>query len=308
MIPVPRVPRRIAGWPGRWWSVARQALGKGLEALIPQRLEVEDSDPGTSGLQEVDIDLVVPNRSQPRRHFDEEKLQELGESIKARGMLQPLVVREVDGGFEIVAGERRWRAARMVGLEKVPVIVGDYTDKEVMEVALIENLQREDLNPIEEAEAFRRLIEEFSLTQEEVARAVGKGRATIANSLRLLSLVPDVRQLVADGKLSAGHAKVLASLSDTGQREYAMRVLAEGLSVRQLEELVSGETKKSRRNRTRSVASSPPPELRAVAERLQEALGTKVTIKAKDEKYSQGKIEVEFYSVEDLDRILDLLG
>ena len=288
--------------------MARQALGKGLEALIPQRLEVEDSDPGTSGLQEVDIDLVVPNRSQPRRHFDEEKLQELGESIKARGMLQPLVVREVDGGFEIVAGERRWRAARMVGLEKVPVIVGDYTDKEVMEVALIENLQREDLNPIEEAEAFRRLIEEFSLTQEEVARAVGKGRATIANSLRLLSLVPDVRQLVADGKLSAGHAKVLASLSDTGQREYAMRVLAEGLSVRQLEELVSGETKKSRRNRTRSAASSPPPELRAVAERLQEALGTKVTIKAKDEKYSQGKIEVEFYSVEDLDRILDLLG
>lgn len=285
--------------------MARQALGKGLHALIPQRHE-ESGEVGST-LQEVEIHRVFPNRSQPRRSFDEEKLRELADSIKMRGMLQPLLVRRVGDRYEIVAGERRWRAAEMAGLDRVPVLVGTYSDKEVMELALIENLQREDLNPIEEAEAFRRLIEEFSLTQEEVARAVGKGRATIANSLRLLSLAQDVKQLVADGKLSAGHAKVLASLSDGRQREYAMRVLAEGLSVRQLEELVGGRGRvEKRRRRAKNAAAYQPPELKALEERLQMVFGTKVTIKPKDAKCSRGRIEVEFYSEEDLNRILEL--
>lgn len=282
--------------------MARRALGRGLEALIP-------SQPVRSGstLSEVPLEQVFPNGSQPRRSFDEEKLKELAESIRQKGMLQPLLVRPAGDKFEIVAGERRWRAAQLAGLERVPVIIGQYSDREVMELALIENLQREDLNPIEEAEAFRRLIEEFGMTQEEVAKAVGKARATIANSLRLLSLVPDVRNLVAEGKLTAGHAKVLASLSEAKQREYAVKVLAEGLSVRQLEELVSGKGKAEKRSvaRQKKVNVLSIPELRAVQERLQAALGTKVTIKPKDAQGNKGCIEVEFYSEEDLNRILE---
>ncbi len=284
--------------------MARQVLGKGLHALIPQR-PPEDKREGT-GLQQVDISAVKPNQAQPRRSFDEGKMQELAESIKSRGMLQPLLVRALDDHFEIVAGERRWRAAQMAGLEMVPVLVGDYSDKEVMELALIENLQREDLNPIEEAEAFRRLIEEFSLTQEEVAKAVGKGRATIANSLRLLSLAQDVKRLVADGKLSAGHAKVLASLSENRQREYSMRVLSEGMSVRQLEELVNGHERTEKRKRRVKRTDARMPELRVVEEKLQMVFGTKVTIKSKDAACSKGRIEVEFYSEDDLNRILEL--
>lgn len=282
--------------------MARRALGRGLEALIPTQAEKS-----SSSLTEVPLHQVIPNESQPRRTFDEERLGELAESIRQKGLLQPLLVRPVGDKYEIVAGERRWRAAKMAGLERVPVIIGEYSDREVMELALIENLQREDLNPIEEAEAFRRLIEEFGMTQEEVARAVGKARATIANSLRLLSLAPDVRDLVAEGKLTAGHAKVLASLSETKQRELAIKVLADSLSVRQLEELVSGKkdrTEKRRRGRQKRGIVDVP-ELQAIQERLQAALGTKVTIKPKDAKGSVGCIEVEFYSEEDLNRILE---
>lgn len=280
----------------------RRALGKGLEALIPSQPEKAGST-----LTEVPLQQVFPNQSQPRRSFDQEKLTELAESIRQKGMLQPLLVRPVGEKYEIVAGERRWRAAQIAGLEQVPVIVGHYSDREVMELALIENLQREDLNPIEEAEAFRRLIEEFAMTQEEVAKAVGKARATVANSLRLLSLARDVRDLVAEGKLTAGHAKVLASLSEGKQREYAIRVLSEGLSVRQLEELVSGKGKAEKHHRTtqKRLTVVTVPELRAVEERLQTALGTKVTIKPKDAEGRKGCIEVEFYSEEDLNRILE---
>lgn len=280
--------------------MSRQALGRGLKALIPQA-EAERGEE----IKHIPVEAVEPNPYQPRRHFDEEGLAELAASIKEKGVLQPITVREKNGTFELVAGERRWRAAQIAGLSEIPAVVRELADREVMEIALIENLQREDLNPIEEAEAYAVLMEEFSLTQEEVAQAVGKGRPTVANRLRLLRLPDVVKGWIAEGRLSAGHAKILVVMDGQLAEELARRCVEEGWSVRQLEEYLETDQGKRRKARRFRASGASSPIIREVEERLQQVLATKVRIKDRDGK---GRIEVEYYSTEELNRILDVIG
>ncbi|MGI6566110.1 MAG: ParB/RepB/Spo0J family partition protein [Limnochordia bacterium] len=280
--------------------MSRQALGRGLKALIPQA-EAERGEE----IKHIPVEAVEPNPYQPRRHFDEEGLAELAASIKEKGVLQPITVREKNGTFELVAGERRWRAAQIAGLSEIPAVVRELADREVMEIALIENLQREDLNPIEEAEAYAVLMEEFSLTQEEVAQAVGKGRPTVANRLRLLRLPDVVKGWIAEGRLSAGHAKILVVMDGQLAEELARRCVEEGWSVRQLEEYLETDQGKRRKARRFRASGASSPVIREVEERLQQVLATKVRIKDRDGK---GRIEVEYYSTEELNRILDVIG
>ena len=221
----------------------RQALGRGLKALIPQAEESRGDE-----IRQIPVSAIQPNPYQPRRDFDEEGLQELAGSISEKGVLQPITVRDIDQGFQLVAGERRWRAAQIAGLREIPALIRELSDREVMEIALIENLQREDLNPIEEAEAYQVLMREFELTQEQVAKAVGKGRPTIANRLRLLRLPEIVRRWVSGGELSPGHAKVLLMLDEERAIELGRRSVDEGWSVRQLEEYL--QTKKTKTARS----------------------------------------------------------
>lgn len=277
--------------------MGKQRLGKGLRALIPEAEEAI----GRGGTQEIPLSEIMPNPFQPRRVFDEEKLEQLADSIKQHGLLEPIVVRRVEQGYELVVGERRWRAAGLAGLSSISAIVRDYDDQEMAQLALIENLQRENLNPIEEAEGFKRLIDEFGLTQEQVAQAVGRKRPSIANALRLLGLDAQTRRMVESGQLSAGHAKVLLSVEAVGLRQrLAERVVREELSVRQLERLV-----KARSSVPRRTAKKANPEIVRLQDELQRSLGTKVTIG-----YSKGrgKIEIEYYSDEELERILEHLG
>jgi ParB family chromosome partitioning protein len=271
-----------------------------LKALIPQA-EAERGEE----IKHIPVEAVEPNPYQPRRHFDEEGLAELAASIKEKGVLQPITVREKNGTFELVAGERRWRAAQIAGLSEIPAVVRELADREVMEIALIENLQREDLNPIEEAEAYAVLMEEFSLTQEEVAQAVGKGRPTVANRLRLLRLPDVVKGWIAEGRLSAGHAKILVVMDGQLAEELARRCVEEGWSVRQLEEYLETDQGKRRKARRFRASGASSPVIREVEERLQQVLATKVRIKDRDGK---GRIEVEYYSTEELNRILDVIG
>lgn len=278
----------------------RQALGRGLKALIPQAEESRGDE-----IRQIPVGSIQPNPYQPRREFDEEGLQELAGSIREKGVLQPITVRDTDQGFELVAGERRWRAAQIAGLREIPALVRGLSDREVMEIALIENLQREDLNPIEEAEAYQVLMREFGLTQEEVAKAVGKGRPTIANRLRLLRLPDVVRQWVGGGKLSPGHAKVLLMLNEEGAIELGRRSVDEGWSVRQLEEYLQTKKTKAIRSRKSPKLTQQSPLLREVEERLEGVLGTKVKIKDREGK---GRIEVEYYSTEELNRILETIA
>ncbi|MDO9209879.1 MAG: ParB/RepB/Spo0J family partition protein [Deltaproteobacteria bacterium] len=278
--------------------VARQALGKGLGALIPEKppLELEGKKVfGTCGIEE-----IKPNPFQPRKAFGDEKLQELVGSIQEKGILQPLVVRRKGSGYELIAGERRWRAAQKAGMKEVPIIIKDVPESELLELSLIENLQRENLNPIDEAEAFKRLMDQFHFTQEEISKRVGKDRTTITNAIRLLKLPPDIKQSLADGAISMGHARAFLSLDGSEKQRLALKkVLAGGLSVRQTENLV-------KRLRVRSYPSiqKKNQEWNPLVEELQRALGTKVKIIAKGKR---GKIEIEFYSHEELDRIIDLL-
>jgi ParB family chromosome partitioning protein len=278
----------------------RQALGRGLKALIPQAEESRGDE-----IRQIPVSAIQPNPYQPRRDFDEEGLQELAGSISEKGVLQPITVRDMDQGFQLVAGERRWRAAQIAGLREIPALIRELSDREVMEIALIENLQREDLNPIEEAEAYQVLMREFELTQEQVAKAVGKGRPTIANRLRLLRLPEIVRRWVSGGELSPGHAKVLLMLDEERAIELGRRSVDEGWSVRQLEEyLQTKKTETARSTRSpRLVQESPL--LREVEERLEGVLGTKVKIK---DRQGKGKIEVEYYSTEELNRILETIA
>ncbi|HHV61178.1 MAG TPA: ParB/RepB/Spo0J family partition protein [Firmicutes bacterium] len=286
--------------------MAKGGLGKGLRALIPDtNLE------GDEGVVEVGVDLLSPNPYQPRRDFDPEKLRELGESIKLHGIVQPLIVRRTGEGYQIVAGERRWRAARQAGLEKVPVIVRDVDDKAMIQIALIENLQRQDLNPIEEAEAYRRLIVEFSFTQEQLADMLGRSRPVIANAMRLLNLPADIQQSVSRETISVGHARALLALPDEAlQRSVCEKVIREGLSVRETEELVkklisgSGNVSRETSSRVRRKMRHTDPNLLDIEDRLKHALGTQVRILPGKKK---GKIEIEFYSEEDLERILALV-
>lgn len=280
--------------------MSRQALGRGLKALIPQAEDAKGEE-----IRQIPVSAVEPNPYQPRRSFDQENLRELAASIKEKGVLQPVTVREKGEIFELVAGERRWRAAQVAGLSEIPAVVRELSDREVMEIALIENLQREDLNPIEEAEAYQVLMREFQLTQEEVAKAVGKGRPTVANRLRLLRLPEAVRGWVAGGQLSAGHAKILVMMDEERAIELARRCVERGWSVRQLEEFLQDASAKPRRQKADRPLERQDPLLRDVEERLQGVLGTKVRIK---DKKGKGKIEVDYYSTEELNRILEVIA
>lgn len=276
--------------------MSRVALGKGLRALIPE--SVQEELPNASRMEEIDIDQISSNPYQPRMYFDQEKLEELAESIKEHGILEPLILRKTGSDYQIVAGERRWRAAKLAGLTSVPAIVRDLEEKQMMQIALVENLQREDLNVIEEAEGYQRLIREFALTQEEVALAVGKKRSSITNVLRLLNLEDRIKEMVIEGVLSPGHAKVLLSVSNSGYRlRLAERVVREQLSVRQLERLIKAPIKKPKKPLV-------DPEIEALQDDLQRVLGTKVSIAYKEGK---GKIEIQYFSDEEFERILELI-
>jgi ParB family transcriptional regulator, chromosome partitioning protein len=284
----------------------RPALGRGLSALIPDRsipasaAEPPRRDPSRPA--EVDLDLLTPNPRQPRMQIDENRLEELAQSIRTNGVIQPILVRRAGDRYEIVAGERRWRAAQRAGLLKVPVITRDVPDDDLLQIALIENIQRENLNPIEEAQAYRRLSDEFHHSQEAIADAVGKDRATVANYMRLLRLPVEVRNEVASGALTMGHARALLSLPDEpAQRRVAREVVARGLSVREAEALV--------RRETAPAAPPPPPRrpdpnTRAAEEQLKLALGTRVRIVRKG---AAGRIEIDFTSEDELQRIYEVI-
>lgn len=279
----------------------KTALGKGLGALIPEKGKTE-------GILELDINIIVPNEYQPRRVFKDDTLQELASSIKEKGVIQPVIVRKsTDNKFKLIAGERRWRAAKMVGLTKLPAIVKDVAPAEVLELALIENIQREDLNPLEAAEAFQRLIKDFNLTHDKLSREVGKNRATVTNYLRILKLPSDIKKWIAEGSLSIGHAKALLQIEDTRvQIDAARKIIQKGLSVRGAETL----SKKVSQERV-ALASSckshawKDPQIALLEERLRQGLGTKVHLFHKGKK--GGKIEIEYYSLDELDRLLEIL-
>ncbi len=284
---------------GRKIAVQKKGLGKGLSALIPGIDTTRDS----SNLQ-VEVDRISPNPLQPRRSFDEAKIEELAVSVREQGIIQPLVVRRVGEGYELIAGERRLRAAMKAGLKEVPVVVKEASDSETLQMALIENLQREDLNPIEEATAYQRLQEEFELSQEEIARKVGKSRPAVANSMRLLLLPKEVQQEVAEGKLLAGQARALLGLeNETLILAAAREVIAKGLSTRETERM-AGRFKSSRKRRR--AAPIADPDLRSLVERLQRSLGTKVRLLHRASS-GRGKVEVEYYSLADLERIIQMM-
>lgn len=295
--------------------VARKSgLGKGLDTLIPNQTKRKSEE---KARQEVVVEKVVkkeevmvkvteiePNREQPRKNFDEDALLELAESIKQFGVIQPLIVQKKGSLYEIIAGERRWRAAKLAGLKEVPVIVKNYTDQEVVEISLIENIQRENLNPIEEAQAFKRLLEEFHLKQDELAERVSKSRTAVTNSMRLLKLDSRVQQMLVDDMISSGHARALLGTEDKElQYTLATRVFDEKLSVRETEKLVKGLQKEKPRKREPDHKNDFI--YKEIEEKIRSILGTKVSIQRKDEQ--KGKIEIEYFSNEELERIMDLL-
>lgn len=275
------------------------ALGKGLSALIPEKSNRKNEE----GVFLVKTATISDSSQQPRSNYDSEKLNQLKESIKENGMLQPILVRPTDKGFEVVAGERRLKAARALGLEDIPVVVKNISDKESLVLALIENIQREELNPIEEAKAFEKLMKDFSFSQEDVAASVGKDRATISNALRLLSLPAFVQTALMDGVVSMGQARTLIGIaSERETRKIFDEIVQGGLSVREVEKLVMGTAKKeSRRAKTQQRKSH---EILMLEESLQKVFGTKVEVQAKKEK---GKIIIDYYSLSDLERILNYL-
>lgn len=290
---------------------AKRGLGKGLNALIPQNFQEEIFEKDKRGKDEdrivsmINIDEIKPNINQPRKYFDKEKLGDLEESIRRHGIIQPIIVRKLENGYEIVAGERRWRAAKNGDIKEIPCIIKDLDREKLMEISLIENLQREDLNEIEEALAYKRLNEEFSMTQEKIGKAVGKSRPYIANTLRLLNLDKEVIDMVVEGRISGGHGRTLLRLEDSNiQKKVALRVVDEVLTVRETEKLVSEMLDRTKKmSRARKIAKDS--NLIYVEERLKEILGTKVSV-VKGKK--KGKIEIEYYNDDDLDRIFDFLN
>lgn len=309
--------------------MAKKGLGKGLGAIFGEdvisREEEEHkiresarkkgtSDPGntaqedgTPGEQMVKVALIEPNQSQPRKKFDQEQMEELAESIKLHGVLQPLLVQKKDGLYEIIAGERRWRAAKLAGLKEVPVVIRQYTPQESMEVALIENLQREDLNPIEEAKAYQRLIQEFGLKQEEIAAKVAKNRTTITNAMRLLKLDEGIQNMVIENAISSGHARALLGLEDPEmQLKAAKMIMEDKLSVRETERLVKrlireAEEKDKPKKQEKNINFI----YQNLEERMKTVMGTKVTIHNKDK--NKGRIEIEYYSEAELERIVEMI-
>jgi len=280
----------------------RPALGKGLSALIPDAPE-----PVRPGVLEVDVDRLVPNEQQPRLQMDDTKLDELAASIKANGIIQPILVRRAGDRYHIIAGERRWRAAQRAGLHSVPVVVREVSagDKQILELALIENLQREGLNPIDEALAYQRLASDFSLTQDQIAAAVGKDRSSVANFMRLLKLPEEVRGDLASGALSTGHARALLALTDAAaQRQAAREVIARGLSVRETEGFVKRLSAQPAQSKRQAKEVAKDVHTRAAEDRMRFALGTKVQITRRG---SAGRIEIEFGSENELNRLFEYI-
>lgn len=298
-------------------AVRGKGLGRGLDSLIPNTVGVNESKNNEGGKEEkkeqektsevlVKITMVEPNREQPRKNFDEDSLLELAESIKQFGLLQPILVQDRKSYYEIIAGERRWRAAKIAGLKEVPVIIKDLTDQEIVEISLIENIQREDLNPIEEALAYKRLLTEFHLKQDEVAERVSKSRTAVTNSMRLLKLCEEVQQMIIDDMISTGHARALISIEDAEQQyTIAQKIFDEKLSVRDVEKLVKNLNTPPKQKKTIQIDKALQIIYQDVEEKLKQALGTKVLISSKGE--GSGKLEIEFYSHDDLEKITDKL-
>ena len=300
----------------------KKGLGRGLESLFAlydeesnenitnQNVNQNSNQPANTkreqegNVTELDINKIYPNPNQPRKHFDEEALQELASSIKTHGVIQPLVVnREADGRYMIIAGERRWRASNMAGLQKVPVVIKNYTEKQIKEISIIENLQREDLNPIEAARAIKQLMDEYNLTQEAVADRIGKSRPSVANTLRLLSLYPDVVKMIEDGRLSSGHARSLVVVDDTTQQLKLAKQAADGkMSVRDLEKAVKNYLNPPKHASAKTNEQSL--ELKELINEMQRVFATKVSAIGNDNK---GRIYIDYYSRDDLDRLADMI-
>ena len=291
----------------------KNALGKGLANLFSEEAIEEENEvvvkevivkePSDTMLK---ITEVEPNRNQPRKNFDEDLLQELADSIKQYGIIQPLIVQKREDYYEIIAGERRWRAAKIAGLKEVPVIIKDYTDREIVEIALIENIQRADLNPIEEAQAYQRLIKEYNLKQDEVAEKVSKSRATITNSMRLLKLDDRVKQMLIDEMITSGHARALLGIEDKElQYTIAMRVFDEKMSVRDIEKIIKDMSKPTSEKKT-EIDEAVILAYKNLEDKIKNIIGSKVVIKNKDN--NKGKIEIDYYSQEELERIVDMIA
>ena len=296
--------------------MAARGLGKGLDSLIPKAIgdtsdkkdtiSVQDEKKANDSEQVIKITMIEPNREQPRKNFDEDALQELADSIKQFGLIQPILVQDRKDHYEIIAGERRWRAAKIAGLKEVPVIIRDLTEQEIVEISLIENIQRENLNPIEEAQAFKKLLTEFNLKQDEVAERVSKSRTAVTNSMRLLKLCDEVQQMVIDEMISTGHARALLSIEDTEQQyTVAQKIFDVKWSVRDVATVVKNlnkpKTEKVKAEKNKSLESI----YQDMAEKMKESLGTKVNIVSKEN--GSGKIEIEFFSHDDFDRLKEIL-
>lgn len=294
--------------------MAVRGLGKGLDSLIPNTMnevkskkEVKETITDTikGPVTNVKITMVEPNKKQPRKTFNEDSLQELADSIKLHGVIEPLIVQDRKDHYEIIAGERRWRASKKAGLKEVPVIIKNYTEKEIVEISLIENIQREDLNPIEEALAYKALLEEFNLKQDEVAERVSKSRAAVTNSLRLLKLCEPVQQMVIDDMLTTGHARALIGIEDPEeQHTLALKIFDEKLSVREVEKLMKNLHKPAKPKKLDDKALQLI--YQDIEEKLKQTLSTKVSVSSKGN--GAGKIEIEFYNHDDLDRILEMIN
>ena len=290
---------------------AKKGLGKGIDSMIPpnalmkpKSALLKEDNKVVNGVESVSINKVEPNRNQPRKNFNEDSLIELSESIKIHGIIQPLIVARKEDYYEIIAGERRWRAAKLAGLKEVPIVIKDYSSQEIMEIALIENIQREDLNPIEEARAYQNLIKEYDLKQDDVAEKVSKSRTTITNALRLLKLDDRVQDMLVQELISSGHARALLSLADKdNQYELAMRILDEKMSVREVEKTVKNYNKPKPAPKE-PVAYENDFVYTDLEEKIRQKVGTKVVINRKGN--NKGKIEIDYYSVEELERIVGL--
>ncbi len=296
-------------------AVKKKGLGKGLDSLIPDnrgtkavesesQSKNEPESENNSGEQMMKINMVEPNREQPRKKFDEDGLLELADSIKQFGILQPLLVRKRKDYYEIIAGERRWRAAKIAGIKEVPVIIKDYTEQEIVEIGLIENIQRENLNPIEEAMAFKRLLEEFNLKQDEVAERVSKSRTAVTNSMRLLKLGDKVQQMIVDDMISTGHARALLAIDDKEQQYIlANKIFDEKLSVRETEKLIKDIKTPKKHKEKKAVENDFI--FKSFEDKMKEVIGTKVSIASKGN--GKGKIEIEYYSDSELERVFDMI-
>ena len=284
----------------------KKGLGKGLDSMIPEKkTKAEMKEVQDKSLAEIKISEIDPNMGQPRKKFDEDELLELAESIKIHGVIQPIILTKRGKRYEIIAGERRWRASKLAGLVKIPAVIREYTDKEIMEVSLIENIQRQDLNPIEEALAFKNLIDEYKMKQDDLAERVSKSRSAITNALRLLKLDDKVKAMLAEGLISTGHARALLAVEDKNKQQIlATKIFDEKLSVRETEKLVkqipeNKEPKKEEKSSEKLI-------YKKLEDSLKSIIGSKVSIKGRDN--GKGKIEIDYYSIEELDRITDLLS